>query len=1010
MAEPPRSVSAPVAGSAARQDAVPRPGRRHYPDLGTVVALLSIAFFALLGIGGPLIGHGVFAGTDELMELAPYQGEGLDRSPVQNYYLDDTWDSGIPNTLLLADSLRAAQLPAWNPYAVAGSPLGAVPTTAALSPATAAYYLLPGYLAPGYVKLIEILLAVTGCTLFLRRLGLGRPAALVGGLVFASSAFLIAWTNWPQTRVAAIVPFLFWALERLVTRRRITDAALVALSVAAMLLGGFPAVTGYALLLGAVYLLVRAVAEHRGHWLRAVGVLAGGAAGVLGGAALSAVQLLPFAALLGNSYLSGRGQTPEDHLPVESLITSIAPWALGSVREDRPPSWYLGTNMIESLSYLGAAALVLVVAAIAAPRAARAVLPRGVWAFLVGATLAGGVVIYGGGAPLAALQQLPVLFADNFVGRARSVLGFLLAALAAVGLEVLLRGERVRGRARWLAFGFGAAVWVGAAALAGWLWHHTRSVAAATDERAGDGIDRLAHLDREMAGGLGFLAAGLVCACALCWAAHRSDDCRRPDGGNRQPDGGRRPGGGNRWPGSGRRLVCTTAAAVLPILITVQALTLVWPFWPRVDRDTFYPVTATHTFLRDHLGHERYAGTWGAMGVGAATQHRLRALTGHTFVAAPLGELVRQVPGTGGLFPTLVNFGVAPEIAGSPVLDRLATRYFVTAPQDQVLGIPRPAPSDGTIAVLHPDEPVTVPVPGEGPLRAVGVTPTSPPGPSATGSSPPGPSATGSSAAEPARLEVTIHGDDGREVASNGRPAPGDVIDQPFLVPVAAERVGPGERLTATLTLRAAGPLQVQATAGGAGNQATAGGAGNQTTAGAPALAAIGGAGDGLRVAYAGSAVVYQRLTALPRIRWASDAVVEPDPSHRLAVLSAGDLTSDQVLLNAPGPGVSGQPARVTVRADGLDEIVVDVAATGAGYLVVADALQTGWAATVDGAPADLVPADHAVVAVAVPEGEHRVRLHYVGPYRGAGLGVTGVAAVVLLGLVGAERRWTRRA
>ncbi|MGH4026613.1 MAG: hypothetical protein ACRDRV_18735, partial [Pseudonocardiaceae bacterium] len=502
------------------------PPRRRYADPLAVVALIAIAAFAVFGIGGPLIGHGVFAGTDELMGLAPYQGAGLDRSPVQNYYLDDTWDSGIPNTLLLADSLRAGQLPAWNPYAVAGSPLAAVPTTAALSPATAAYYLLPGALAPGYLKLIEITLAVGGCFLFLRRLGLGRPAALVGGLVFASSAFLIAWTNWPQTRVAALVPFLFWALERLVQRRRVTDGALVALAVAALLLGGFPAVTGYALFLGAAYLLVRAVAEYpltgrTGQWRRLAGVLAAGAAGVLGGVALSAVQLVPFATFLGDSYVSGRGQSAADHLPAQSLITIIAPWALGSVREDRPPSWYLDTNMIESLSYLGAAALVLVVTAIAAPRVARGMLPKGAWGFLVAATLALVVVIYGGGPALAALQRLPVLFADNYVGRACSVLGFLLAALAAVGLEVLLRRDRVGGRARWFGLGFGMLVWAAVVLLGGWLWQQARQAAVAADDQARDGLDRLALLDREMAHGLGFLAAGLVCAGVLWWTAHR---------------------------------------------------------------------------------------------------------------------------------------------------------------------------------------------------------------------------------------------------------------------------------------------------------------------------------------------------------------------------------------------------------------------------------------------------------------------------------------------------------
>ena len=51
---------------------------------------------------------------------------------------------------------------------------------------------------------------IGGMVLFLRRLKLSRPAAWLGWLVFASSAFMVVWTNWPQTRTAALIPALFW--------------------------------------------------------------------------------------------------------------------------------------------------------------------------------------------------------------------------------------------------------------------------------------------------------------------------------------------------------------------------------------------------------------------------------------------------------------------------------------------------------------------------------------------------------------------------------------------------------------------------------------------------------------------------------------------------------------------------------------------------------------------------------------------------------------------------------
>ncbi|MCA1671906.1 MAG: hypothetical protein LC799_06770, partial [Actinobacteria bacterium] len=487
-----------------------------------IVSLLAVGLFAGLGIGGPLVGAGVFAATDEMVTNSPYRDAGLADSPVQNTYSDDTYDTIIPNTLLFADALRRGaishgEIAQWNPYILGGVPLGATPNFALASPLTIPYYVLPGWLAPAYVKLLEIAVAVGGCFLFLRRVGLGRPAALVGGLVFVSSAFQVAWTNWPQTRTAAVIPFVFWAVERLVRHRRVRDIRfgdIVALSlaVAAMLFGGFPVITGYTLLLAGAYLLVRTVAAHGpGRWWRDVRVLAAGVLGVLGGFALAAVQLLPFVSFLSGSLAEGRGQNPADHLPHEALITAIAPFALGTVDAARPAAFALRVNLVEALSYVGAAALVLAVIAVARPRAGRSLLPPGLWSFLVVSVLLGGVVIYAGGRPLEALQQLPVLFSDNAVGRARSVLGFLLAVLAAVGFDGLLRrpASPASGGRRWAGIGYGAVVWAAFVALSIWVW---RDAGRIVNAARGGGTGRVAFFDHNVWMGLIFLGAALVCA------------------------------------------------------------------------------------------------------------------------------------------------------------------------------------------------------------------------------------------------------------------------------------------------------------------------------------------------------------------------------------------------------------------------------------------------------------------------------------------------------------------
>ena len=130
----------------------------------------------------------------------------------------------------------------------------------------------------------------------------------------------------------------------------------------------------------------------------------------------------------------------------------------------------------------------------------------------------------------------------------------------------------------------------------------------------------------------------------------------------------------------------------------------------------------------------------------------------------------------------------------------------------------------------------------------------------------------------------------------------------------------------------------------------------------------IGSQPDGLRLAHADASLqVWERPSALPRIRWASNSTVIEDPTSRLTVLADPATPESTVILSAPGPRPSGGPAQLAVVSDSGDQVVVDVTASGAGYLVLADAIQSGWAVDVNGEPASLVDADHAFGAVYVP-------------------------------------------
>jgi hypothetical protein len=227
--------------------------------------------------------------------------------------------------------------------------------------------------------------------------------------------------------------------------------------------------------------------------------------------------------------------------------------------------------------------------------------------------------------------------------------------------------------------------------------------------------------------------------------------------------------------------------------------------------------------------------------------------------------------------------------------------------------------------------------------------------------------------------------------------------------PAAVALALPGQDLGGGGSLRIA--LTLEGAAGGSVPLAT-------TPAGTLAYEVIRPADDGLRLAFADDLRIYERMRALPRVRWASRTTVIGDRDRRLEALAAGAVPADTVVLDEPDGAAGAGPAETRNSAatlvtehDGRVGLDVAVDADRAGHLVVADALQHDWVATVDGEPADLVPADHAGVAVAVPAGHHEVDLRYRprGQRVGLAVGAVTALALALAAVAGAGRRVGRR-
>jgi uncharacterized membrane protein YfhO len=90
--------------------------------------------------------------------------------------------------------------------------------------------------------------------------------------------------------------------------------------------------------------------------------------------------------------------------------------------------------------------------------------------------------------------------------------------------------------------------------------------------------------------------------------------------------------------------------------------------------------------------------------------------------------------------------------------------------------------------------------------------------------------------------------------------------------------------------------------------------------------------------------------------------------------------------------------------------VVVEVDAPSDGHLVVMDTIYPGWKATVDGRPAELLPANWMGRAVAVTRGPHRVEMTFAPASVRVGLFITlaALAGCLAFGIAAAGSRRRR--
>jgi hypothetical protein len=362
--------------------------------------------------------------------------EWSSRGLVQYTNLHDpggSWWQGEPALQFFHHAISSGQLPFWDPSAACGAPVYCNLTSEFLFPPQILLCLAG---ATSLAKNIYILLLfwVAGFTTYclLRLHGLAPLASFAGGLVFMfSGAVQQIGPSIFMGQAVACMPLLVlvtrWFLDQATWRR----AAALGGSYAFAALASFPPILFAAFGFTIFYFLCSIILERPPRWPRLVMRYAAGVALSLG---IVAVYYVPvFLTMRATTYATEWYRSAwEDILLPRALFGLFSPSAAGGALVYATP---IITEVTGHLYYVGATALLLAGAALgrSTPRAR---------ALLVACSAAVPLLLMKvfGIPPIHGLGKLPVLQSIHYAQYFGIPVAFLLALLAAIGLDRLLRG------------------------------------------------------------------------------------------------------------------------------------------------------------------------------------------------------------------------------------------------------------------------------------------------------------------------------------------------------------------------------------------------------------------------------------------------------------------------------------------------------------------------------------------------------------------------------------------
>ncbi|MBI2613515.1 MAG: YfhO family protein [Candidatus Levybacteria bacterium] len=137
--------------------------------------------------------------------------------PFKNFLITDPVRQQYPWRELAVSLGKKMELPLWNPYNLAGTPLLANFQSASFYPLNIVFVIMPFITAWSLNIILGVLLSGIFLFLYLNNLRLNKWASILGAITFSFSGFSIAWLEWGTiTHVALWLPLILLSIDKLV--------------------------------------------------------------------------------------------------------------------------------------------------------------------------------------------------------------------------------------------------------------------------------------------------------------------------------------------------------------------------------------------------------------------------------------------------------------------------------------------------------------------------------------------------------------------------------------------------------------------------------------------------------------------------------------------------------------------------------------------------------------------------------------------------------------------------